>query len=147
MKTRCITPFLNMTEDELLHGRLRAAVSEDRVVLLVDCSRLNLPGSPAHSGLDALIALMVPVSGLVATIWFFGWVFGLVSLIAWAFVFFIAGRIVLDRVNVRACRLALTSDAHLDELWRFGGLSLRTADGAVSVRPGGSWRDFARQVC
>ncbi|AVM76070.1 hypothetical protein [Magnetospirillum gryphiswaldense] len=147
MLVRCATPYLQQTEDEALHGRLYSAVDTGKVVLLVNEIRLNAPGSPAYSGLDGLLTILVPIVGFVATWWSFGWLVGLASALPWAAVFLVAGRLVLGRVNGRACRFALMSDAHFDELWRWGGLRLRTADGAATAREGDDWRAFARTWC
>lgn len=147
MAVRCLTPLISATEDELLHGRLKTAINEGKVLLLVDAVCLNRPGSPAYSGLDGLVATIVPLVGLVVTAWVFGWLVGLASVIPWGAVFLVAGRLVLGRVNARACRFALASDAHLDELWRWGGIAFRTTDGASTVRTDQDWRNYARERC
>lgn len=144
---RCATPYLDLSESEILHGRLRMALRKGSVVLRINEVRLNAPGSPAHSNLDNITLVVIVLGGLITTFWHFGLWLGIASLMPWLIGYRMGAGVILGRVNRRATKMAKASDAHFDELWRWGALKLETADGSAVATSNDDWRIFIRDHC
>lgn len=136
-----------MADVQDLFERVWYGERDGRIDIGVDLKRLNTPKSPVFSHVDHLLPWAALICLAVAGWRLGGWIGAaaaassmlvlILTTINWA---------VMGRLRKRTLAYAMSGRHGFEELWAFGGLSLRIKGDAASevVGPDGDWRGFAR---
>lgn len=137
-----------MADEQDLFERIWYAARDGRVDIGVDLKALNKPASPVFSMSDMLLPWLATICIAIVGWRLAGWIGAAVALSSMLVLLATTiNFVVMRRLRKRSVDYALSGRPGFEELWRFGGLSLRLkGDPASEVNaPDDDWQGFARR--
>jgi hypothetical protein len=135
-------------EDIELFKRVWYANRDGRIDIGIDLRHFNKAGSPTFEARDNALPI-VATACCTATAWMLGgWIWGL-AIFGSGIIFSMTTLNIwlMQRLRKRTIDLALSSAAGWEEMWRYGGVSLRRAGQELeTIGPAQDWRTFARTL-
>ncbi len=134
--------------DQSLYERLWYAHRDEKLLIGIDLRHFNRPGSPTYQQKDNALPLVATLC-CTASAWMLGgWIWGLAILASGIILTLTTLNVwVMHRLRTRTLEKALSGLDDWQDLWRYGGMSLRLVnDDATEIRaPDGDWRLFAQR--
>jgi len=135
-------------EDDGLHGKLRDGLTSGRIQLYTDSRMIDFDGSPVHCHWDHLLPLTGLMTLALGILLAGGLVVGIIAMTLFVMVYLLGNRYYVDwRLRSRTVAYLCQDVAHLQALWRLGGIALVVpgAGEPPCVAPKGDWRKFIRR--
>lgn len=135
-------------EDDGLHEKLRGGLTSGRIQLYTDPRMIDFDGSPVHCHWDHLLPLTGLMTLALVILLAGGIVVGIIAMTLFVTVYLLGNRYyVAWRLRTRTVAYLCQDVAHLQALWRLGGIALVVPGTGEPpcVAPKGDWRKFIRR--
>jgi len=135
-------------EDDGLHEKLRGGLTAGRIQLYTDPRMIDFDGSPVHCHWDHLLPLTGLMTLALVILLAGGIVVGIIAMTLFVMVYLLGNRYyVAWRLRTRTVAYLCQDVAHLQALWRLGGIALVVPGTGEPpcVAPKGDWRKFIRR--
>lgn len=135
-------------DDIELFKRLWYANQDDKIDIGIDLRHFNKPGSPTFDRKDNALPI-VATGCCTASAWLLaGWVLGLAVFASCVILSLTTMNVwLMHRLRERTVERALSGYEGWDEVWGYGGVSLRRKGQELETTgPAQDWRPFARSL-
>lgn len=135
-------------EDDGLHEKLREGLTGGRIQLFTDPRMIDFDGSPVHCHWDHLLPLTGLMTLALVILLAGGIVVGIIAMTLFVMVYLLGNNYYVGwRLRTRTVEYLCRDVAHLQTLWRLGGIALVVpgAGEPPCVAPKGDWRKFIRR--
>ena len=131
--------------DLLIYKALNKAIEKNQLLLYLDYTKINRPGSPVYDAWENLLPILTPIITGLILILTVSIIFGLLFMIAMILVYTYYFKKQVDHALVQRTQNYFSSGYNnCVDLWKLGGIVLVNAQdkrlGCVS--PEGDWKEF-----